>query len=189
MLKEKNQIISGWVHEYGPELYRYARSKMPGQEVAEDVVQNTFIAALQSFSAFEGKSSPKTWLFSILKHKIMDYHREQYRKPEQVELITGGDFREDDLFDESGSWKKEARPTAWDDKNLLDDHDFNAVLHDCLQRLPAKWYSAIQMKYLAGADGDMISSELGVSPANFWQILHRAKLQLRVCLETNWFRR
>jgi RNA polymerase sigma-70 factor (ECF subfamily) len=189
MSKEKNQIISVWVREYGPEMYRYARSKMSGQEVAEDVVQNTFIAALQSFSAFEGKSSPKTWLFSILKHKIMDYHREQYRKPVQVEFNQGGDFREDDLFDESGSWRKESRPSAWDDNHLLDDHDFNAVLHDCLKRLPAKWYSAIQMKYLAGVDGDKISSELEVSPANFWQILHRAKLQLRVCLETNWFKK
>jgi RNA polymerase sigma-70 factor (ECF subfamily) len=188
MTTEKNKIISGWVREYGPEMYRYAVSKVSGQEEAGDLVQNAFLAALKSFDTFAGKSAPKTWLFSILKHKIMDYHREQYRKPLQVEFNPGSDFREDDLFDESGSWRKEARPSSWDDAHLLDDHDFNAVLQDCLHRLPAKWYSAVQLKYLAGADGSQISRDLDISPANFWQILHRAKLQLRVCLETNWFK-
>jgi len=188
MVLEKNQIIAKWVHEYTNELYRYAWSKISDREAAEDLVQNTFLAALHSFSSFEGRSNPKTWLFSILNHKILDYHREKYRRPVHVELYSGNNPQEDDFFDQSGAWRKEARPTSWDEKNVLDDHDFNAVLHDCLGRLPSKWFSAIQLKYLEGVDGDQISKELDITPANFWQILHRAKLQLRVCLDTNWFK-
>lgn len=189
MSAEKNDIIAKWVREYGPELYRFAWSKMSNREEAEDVVQNTYMAALQSYSSFEGKSSPKTWLFSILKHKIMDYHREMYRTPDKVELNLENNFQENDFFDETESWRKEARPANWDEKNILDDHDFNAILHDCLRLLPSKWFSAVQLKYLEGVEGDEISKELGITPGNFWQILHRAKLQLRLCIETNWFKR
>jgi RNA polymerase sigma-70 factor (TIGR02943 family) len=188
MAQEQNEVVSKWVHEYSHEMYRYAWSKMANREEAEDVVQNTFLAALHSYSSFEGKSSPKTWLFSILKHKIMDYHREKYQMPDQVELNMKREFNEDEFFDASSSWKKEARPTPWDEQNILDDHDFNAVLQLCLHQLPAKWFSAIQLKYLQEVDGETISKELEITPANFWQILHRAKLQLRVCLETNWFK-
>ncbi|MDP1623440.1 MAG: sigma-70 family RNA polymerase sigma factor [Bacteroidales bacterium] len=189
MVPEKNETITRWVREYSQEMFRFTFYKMSDRESAEDVVQNTFLAALQSFSSFEGRSSPKTWLFSILKHKIMDYHREKYRKPDQIELTPGSDYQADEYFDESGSWRKGSRPVSWNEKNLLDDHDFNATLQDCLHRLPSKWFSAVQLKYLAGVEGAEIVRELEITPANFWQILHRAKLQLRFCLETNWIKK
>jgi RNA polymerase sigma-70 factor (ECF subfamily) len=156
-------------------------------------VQETFLAAIQSFEKFEGKSNPKTWLFSILNNKINDYHRWHYKNPtasvqQQSEERTHSLF--ETLFDEDKQWEIAERPKAWsdDEENILDDAAFHQVLQNCLSKLPSNWFSAIQLKYMEEKNGDVICQELQISPTNFWQILHRAKLQLRKCLGTNWFK-
>jgi RNA polymerase sigma-70 factor (ECF subfamily) len=183
-------VIKEWVQLYADGMYAWAYYKTSNGPLAEDLVQDTFLAALQSFDKFKQESQPKTWLFSILNNKIVDHYRKQFRNPV---INTGG---EDDTlafyFDsEGGGWREETRPQEWStgDTNLLDDNEFRNVLQHCMKLLPGNWFTALTLKYLEQKDGKAICKDLGITPSNFWQILHRAKLQLRACLEQQWFKK
>lgn len=180
--------------EYGDELYSWAYYRTSHKESAEDIVQETFISAFQNVNKFEGKSSPKTWLFSILNNKIIDYHRKNVRdiiRPESAVFGESGFSVLELLFDKGGHWKKNLEPLDWTgaEDNLLDNTEFVAALKACMDRLPIAWHSALQLKYLEEKEGSEICQELGISPSNFWQILHRSKLQVRQCLEKEWFKK
>lgn len=176
--------LSQWVREYTDELFSWAFYKVSDEEMAKDLVQDTFLAAAEKISGFKGESSPKTWLFSILNYKIIDVYRKKASKPAASEPSGFMDF-----FDEDGSWLKSKRPQSWHDpeEQLLDDPDFLLVLKKCLEALPRKWNACINLKYLSEKSGDEICQEIGITPTNFWQIIHRAKLQLRECVDGNWF--
>lgn len=186
----KQETIAQWARQYGDELYSWAYHKTSARTLAEDLVQDTFMAALQTFNKFKGNSSPKTWLFSILNHKLIDYYRKKSRSHFALyELKPEGDLLSK-LFDQNGSWVKAHRPQAWqqDDAHLLDNQAFKQTLESCMQKLPPSGHTAIQLKYLKEKDGKDICQALGISTSNYWQILHRAKLQLRHCLEHHWFK-
>ena len=93
------------------------------------------------------------------------------------------------FFNEGGDWKLEKRPKHWhdDEKHLLDDVDFQKTLKKCLEALPDKWNACVKLKFLMNKNGDEICQELDITPTNFWQMMHRAKLNLRDCVEENWF--
>lgn len=184
MTTTKDNMIS-WVKIYTKDLFSYTLSKVQQKEVAEDLVQDTFISAYQSYDKFQGKSNEKTWLFSILKRKIADFYRIKYKKGNFVSSrIT------DQFFDENGRWKPEFEPHDWGrEKELLDDPEFAKAFKNCLDHLPDRWSSAVKLKYLEEHDADGICNELEISKPNFWQIIHRAKLQLRNCLELKWFKK
>ncbi len=125
----------------------------------------------------------KTWLISILKHKIADYYRSKYKQNIEV-----GSYFIDTFFDENSRWKPEYRPSDWgNEKELLNDPEFSKALYNCFGKLPQKWASAMQLKFLEEHDSKAICSKLEITTSNFWQIIHRAKLQLRNCLQINWF--
>jgi len=177
-------MVQCWVELYTDELYTWAFYKTNKKETAEDLVQDTFLAAYQGFDRFSGKSEVKTWLFSILHNKIAEHYRKQYKNPA---ANTGTDLSY--FFEPDGEWKKEERPQAWDtDAALLDDPAFTSVLNKCMDQLPAHWNAAMKLKYLEDKKGELICQELEITPSNFWQVLHRAKLQLRKCLELHWFK-
>lgn len=176
--------IKDWVENYTDTLYQWAFFKLSEEELAKDLVQETFIVAFQKFDTYEGKSNPKTWLISILNHKILDHYRKQYRNP----IESFGDT-ENTFFDEEGMWLDDKRPKEWNsDANLLDNNDFLKTLDACIGKLPMVWSSAIQLKYISEKGGAEICKELNISTTNFWQIIHRAKLNLRQCLDINWFK-
>jgi RNA polymerase sigma-70 factor (TIGR02943 family) len=184
--------ITDWVEKYTDELVSWAYYKTKQQALAEDIVQDTFIAAYNNIGKFQSKSSPKTWLFSILKNKIADHFRNKL----QQSMVHESDMQSesssnilDRLFDNTGSWVTASRPSSWDtpEEELLDNQEFNKVLKACMDLLNEKSYLSLQYKYLEGKEGRVICQELGITPSNFWQILHRAKLQLRECIDQNWF--
>ncbi len=185
--KEMKEYISQWVHQFGDALYSRALYKTSQPVIAEDLVQEVFLAASQSFNSYRGESTPKTWLFSILNNKIVDYYRKQLRNPIIMEssIASGeGDNILETLFDKEGTWKKEYRPNPWPQQDeLMDDPELSKAIKYCMDKLPIPWMSAIQLKYYKEKDGKEISQELGITTSNYWQILHRAKLQLRNCLE------
>ncbi len=185
--------IKSWVTSYSDKMYSWALYKTNSKETAEDLVQETFIAAFQSFEKFEEKSEPKTWLFGILNHKIADHFRKLYRQPvvnESDRNLEAGNNFFDTFFDADGSWIKEQRPQSWpDNSHLLDNTEFVKILQVCMKKLPSNWFAAINLKYLEEKKGEQICQELEITPTNFWQILHRAKLQLRKCLEVHWFKK
>lgn len=179
--------IADWVKIYTKELYAYTASKVSDRELLDDIVQNTFLAALEGYSRFEGKSNPKTWLFAILKNKIADYFREKYKRSGAKEQFNPLD----ECFDQYGSWEPCHRPQDWetDEQELLDNPEFNDVLKNCFDKLPGKWSAAIELKYLSDYNSKDICENLGISMANYWQTIHRAKVMLRFCIESSWFKR
>lgn len=179
-----NTVVSDWVAHYTEEMYKWALYKTTSVEIAEDLVQDTFLVAAEKFSSFKGSSSPKTWLFSILNNKIVDFYRKRVNQPVAVESRVLSD-----IFGDDDGWKPEKQPRKWhsEEGHLLDDDVFLAVLRKCLEALPKKWNLSVKMKYLTDKSGEEICQELGITPSNFWQMVHRAKLQLRDCIETKWF--
>lgn len=183
-----HDTLRQWVLDYTGEMRSWAVYRVNDAALAEDLVQETFLAAFRAYASFQHRSSAKTWLFSILNRKIYDHYRSIYRdaaaaeKEEKVLLTT--------LFDD-GHWRDETAPKTWEADgeatNLLDDAEFQQILAECMARLPQKWRVAMESKYLTDKDSPAICQELAISTTNFWQMLHRAKLQLRQCLERNWF--
>ena len=180
----KSDIVS-LVKNYTKDLYTYAISKIAQKEIAEDLVQDTFLSAHQSYQNFKGNSNVKTWLFSILKNKIADHYRLKYKENTQS---SSGILQE--FFNKNEAWKSEYKPLSWgNEKELLDDPDFAKALKGCFEKLPQQGSIAVRLKYLEEQKAETICSKLEISKTNYWQIIHRAKLQLRNCLELKWFRK
>lgn len=187
------ETITSWVKLYSNTMYTWAYFKTSNKESAEDLVQETFLAAQLNLEKFKGESAPKTWLLGILNNKISDYYRKLYRNPvnqNQDREVLEETSAIKPTFDENDSWAITEKPFEWyaNESQLLDNTEFNLVLNACISQLPQHWGLALQLKYIEEKKGEVICQELNIAPTNFWQILHRAKLQLRKCLETNWFK-
>jgi len=177
--------LTQWVEDYASDLYSWAHYKLSDEELAKDLVQDTFLAAAEKLTTFKGDSSPKTWLFSILKHKIIDQYRKKVNIPLEDEEAVLSTF-----FDKDGEWRADKKPMNWheEENNLLDDDNFQSVLKNCIGNLPDKWNACVTSKYLMDKNSEEICQELEISHTNYWQMMHRAKLQLRECIEENWFK-
>lgn len=181
-MTDRESSVKQWVNDFTGALYDRACYKLGDDELAKDLVQETFMAAYENFGTFEGRSNAKTWLMSILNYKIIDHYRRQLKNPVMSE-------NDRNFFDDDGRWKIDKRPGPWESEpNLLDDMNFVTALRACMEKLPAKWLAAIQLKYMSGKDGTDVCADMGIAPANYWQIIRRAKLNLRECLNKNWFK-
>ena len=170
-----------------PYLLRYASLQLRDRQAAEDAVQDTLLAALAGEAGFAGRSNLRTWLTGILKHKIVDAIRRSAR--EATLLPPQPDTAEfDALFDQSEHWS--AQPSDWGNPDAtLGQKQFFAVLEECLAHLPAKTADAFMLREHLGLETGEICKELGVTPTHCWVLLYRARMALRECLETNWFRK
>ena len=176
------------IEQHRTYLLRYASLQLRDAGAAEDAVQNTLVAALEGLGRFSGKSSVKTWLTGILKHKIIDHMRRQAR--EQPLISSDADSNEaeaaDALFLENGHWRQP--PSNWGDPDkALENKAFMAVFEQCAKNMPAKTARAFMMREVMELSTEDICKELEVSTTNCWVILHRARLSLRECLEVKWF--
>jgi len=167
-------------------LTAYALRRVGDSGLAEDLVQDTFVAALGAGQNFRGDSSPRTWLTGILKHKIVDAIRRQAREPvvsaEADEEVA--DF--DELFTERGHWNE--RPAAWGNPDsALEQSQFFRALELCLARLPGRTAQAFMMREHLGLETGEICKELGITPTHCWVMLYRARMTLRECLQQTWF--
>lgn len=185
----KQNTIKDWVLDYSDTLYTWALSKTSSIEIAEDLVQETFLAATVSFDKFQNKSNPKTWLFSILNNKIIDHYRKKSNKAislDQMSELQANQFT-DALFDKNEKWNSNETNSIWDnEKHLLDDVDFNEIMSFCMGDLPEKWRIAISSKYILEKSTEETCQELEMSTTNYWQVIHRAKLLLKKCIEKHW---
>lgn len=179
--------ISQWLETYGDDMYSWANYKTSSKETAEDLVQDTLLSAYKAYDNYKPGSNPKTWLFTILNNKIIDYYRASNTSKSINQTQLQGKRLEDDNFDNTGHWNKAVSPLwANEEEHLLDNEDFNEVLATCIDSLPVQWRGVIVGKYIDHKKGAEISKELGITSSNLWQMAHRAKLQLRTCLEKNW---
>ena len=184
MQSKESPDLARWVDDYTQDLHTWALHKVSDDELAKDLVQDTFMAAAEKLDSFRGDSSPKTYLFSILNHKIIDHYRKKIHKPVQMDDRALSSF-----FNQDGEWRDEKKPGEWhlEDGNLLDDDNFQLVLKNGIDELPDKWNVCVTSKYLMDKKSEEICQDLGISTTNYWQMIHRAKLQLRECIEDNWF--
>ncbi len=182
--------LTEWVNEFGDLLYSWALHKTSNKEQAEDLVQDTFLSALKSFDSFEGKSNPKTWLFTILNNKIIDHYRKASSRMERLDFgeNKGPYSITESMFDQNDNWTANGLEGLWQqDKNLMDDPSFQNTFSHCMDDLPGDWRIAISSKYLLEKNAKEICQELNISTSNYWQVIHRAKLLLKKCLESGWF--
>jgi RNA polymerase sigma-70 factor (ECF subfamily) len=169
-------------------LLRVAQLQLRDADLAEDVVQETLVAALSAQSGFTGKSSVKTWLTGILKHKIVDAIRQKQRQPVlEASFDEDSDLDEfDPLFKDNGGWV--AKPADWGDpENALSRSQFFEVMQMCLEKLPPNTARVFMMREVMELESDEICKELTITANNLWVILYRARMALRQCLEQNWF--
>jgi RNA polymerase sigma-70 factor (ECF subfamily) len=180
-----------WVEEHGDYLFKYALARLRDPLKAEDMVQETFLAALRGRETFAGRSAEKSWLVGILKHKILDYYRKAGRETAFTDLEFYADeesdrFIPDGLF--AGGWIHELGPTEWDDPGAsLDKKVFWKTFHDCSDKLPRTIATVFTLREVDGVESKEICALLNISENNLWVMLHRARMALRRCLETNWF--
>lgn len=178
-----------WVAAHADYLYGFAITRLNDEEQAKDLVQETFLAALQRVPCFEGKSSERTWLTAILKNKIIDVYRKKSSGLKNITVQETAEEEQNDYFDPNdGHWTSSGGPKEFgiEDKDNLVSKEFEKILKMCLQKLPALWMSVFTMKHIDEESTETICSELKVSAGNFWVIIHRAKVNLRACLQKNW---
>ena len=174
-----------WVERYGDYLYAYALNRVKDPAAAEDLVQDTFLAALGARETFKGHSSEKTWLTGILKHKILDRFRKDYKEIPDSDIEAQANNL-DDAFDEKGHWK--VGPAKWiaDPREQFERKKFMEALYDCLAVPPKRLADAFILREIDGLGTKEICKVLNVSETNLWVMLHRVRMSVRECLENNW---
>ena len=189
-MSSANDLATELAH-FRPDLLRFARLQLRDDALAEDVVQEALIGALAGQKDFAGRAALKTWVFSILKNKIIDVLRGRERSINLSALTDEEeDFEQafDRLFKANGHWTPTARPADWGDpEETLEQAQFWSVFDACLNHLAANTARVFMMHEVLEFDIDEICSELQISPSNCYVILHRARNGLRGCLERTWF--
>lgn len=172
-----------------PRLLAFARLQLSDNTQAEDTVQDCLLAAFESQHRFTGQSKFETWVFAILKNKLIDEIRRRSR-----ELTTEFDADQlvevDHMFDERAHWVSGKQPEHWVQPEASFQYDQFWQLFDiCVFHLPTGTARVFTMRELLGVETDEICESLGLTPQNVWVMLHRARLKIRGCLEKSWFGR
>jgi len=174
-----------WIDNYADYLYNYAISRVNNSDLAKDLVQETFFSGLKSAKNFQGKSTERTWLISILKRKVIDHYRKINSKKGQAEVRMS--FY--DSGENEGNWIEERVPQSWDNETekIIENTELKSQIDICIDNLPEKYAVVFRMKTILGIETEDICKELDITSSNLWVMIHRARTQLRVCMEKNWF--
>jgi RNA polymerase sigma-70 factor (ECF subfamily) len=170
-----------WVDRHGDYLYRYALARVGHPQAAEDLVQETFLAALRTADTFAGLSSERTWLTGILKHKLIDRLR-RHRADQVVADLDADDLWLDGLYDRTGHLR--SAPGRWgaDPAELLQRREFWEAFEQCRTDLPERLREVLSLRLLDDVPAAEVCGALGISAANLWTLLHRARVRLWHCL-------
>ncbi len=169
-----------WVEAFGDLLFRFARLRIDDRHVCEELVQETFLAALKAKDNFKGQCEFATWLVGILKHKLMDHFRRQQR--EQTEKLPDDEAVEA-MFHPYGKWKKFPRRWHIDPQDSAMESELLPALQRCMEALPESQRRAFAISVMDEQKSGDICKTLGVSATNLYVLLYRARLRLRECLE------
>lgn len=173
-----------WVSLHGDELLGFAMSRIDQQDVAEDLVQETFLAAWQARDSFDNRSNFRTWLIGILRRKIADHYRHQGRGPRQITSVASS---ENSHFDTHGNWS--TATSAWNQtpQELAENMEFWDVLTRCVSNAPPHLALVFRLRELESLTVDEICERLDITRKHLSVRLYRARLALRECLQLNWF--
>jgi RNA polymerase sigma-70 factor (ECF subfamily) len=173
------------------DMIKFAHLQLRDAAQAEDVVQEALVAALDNARGFAGRSALKTWIFAILKNKIVDLIRQQARTTNVSALATDEESLDqtfESLFKANAHWTPAARPRDWGNpEESLREQRFWEVFDACLKHLPENTARVFMMREFLEFETPEVCRELSISTSNCNVILHRARNGLRRCLEKNWF--
>jgi RNA polymerase sigma-70 factor, ECF subfamily len=171
-----------WVDAHGDYLFNFAVGQVRDVGTAEDLVQETFLAAMKARERFAGQCSERTWLVSILRHKIYDYLRRHCR--DKSRRVEPGAARQDDSeWDDALLWLHDVAAESQSPSRRLELEEFRANLEQALGKLPPRIAQVFQLYEIDEAPGAEVCAKLNISESNLWVMLHRARKQLREHLE------
>lgn len=176
-----------WVDRHADMLYRYTLSRLRDREAAEDLVQETLLAAFKTRDTFAGQSTERTWLIGILRHKIVDHIRKLTAARGRCEGESDADRAAlDDIFDQRGKWRRD--PGDWPGDRLTpgEREELRRAIDRCAEKLPPTLAAVFTLRELEQMDSESICQVLTISPTNLWTRLHRMRMMLRQCLERTW---
>jgi len=142
------------------------------RDVAEDIVQETFLAALKSAKGFKGRSSAYTWLCSIAYHKVADHYRRQSR--ERKRMVSGVDV---DTVDDSENPGRQPQPDS-----LIESAETRQVVNEALSKLPWDYRQVLILKYVEELSVQEISQIMDRSPKSIEGLLTRSRKALQTQL-------
>ena len=174
-----------WIDLYSDYLFNYTITRVSDREIAQDLVQDTFLAGLKSMKNFKGEASERTWLISILKRKIIDYYRKINSTKGKAEVRIN--YSTDS--ESEGDWLEERVADPFDKtaEDTLQNSELGDAIHNCLGKLPQKQADVFKMKTILGYETEVICNELNITASNLWVIIHRARTAMADCLKENWF--
>jgi RNA polymerase sigma-70 factor (ECF subfamily) len=172
------------IRELNPSLLRVARMFVPTSALAEDVVQETWLAVLNGIDRFEGRSSLKTWIFRILTNTAKTRgERERRSVPFSTLDPDEGGFEpavERSRFTGTGHWA--VLPRAWPEDRLL-ANETRSMIERAIERLPPSQRTVITLRDVEGWTADEVRNALELSETNQRVLLHRARAKVRSALE------
>jgi len=173
-----------WVDNYADYLYNYAIVRVNDGELAKDLVQETFVAGLNSAKNFKGSASERTWLVAILKRKVIDHYRKINSKKGKAEVRMS--YKDGN---EEGRWLEEqvADPFSKTENDSIENEELGEAIQECIMKLPPKQAQVFTMKTIQGLSTEDICNELDINPSNLWVLVFRARKALMNCLNTSWF--
>ena len=176
---------NNWIDLYSDYLFNYTITRVNDREIAQDLVQETFLAGLKSMANFKGQASERTWLISILKRKIIDHYRKINSNKGKAEVRMS--YNSD--AESEGDWLEERVSDPFDKtaEDQLENTELGDAIQDCLGKLPKKQADVFKMKSILGYETETICNELNITASNLWVIIHRARTALADCMEKNWF--
>lgn len=190
------QQLAEYMQTFYPQMLSFAQNQLGDKSVAEDLIQETFISASQHLEGFKNNAALKSWVFAILKHKIIDHIRKHSKTTTFSQLLTEQDDEDntllETLFDHTGHWYKETTPKAfdhsWQNPELQQQQqDFWSILETCLTNLPQEQARAFLMKSYIELDTQEICHHMCITQQKFYVLIHRARLRLQECLNLRWF--
>jgi RNA polymerase sigma-70 factor (TIGR02943 family) len=179
-----------WVDDHGDCLYRYALVRVRTPEVAQDLVQEAFLAALRSSEKFAGRSSERSWLCGILKNKIIDYYRKLGRETCFTDMESLADAFSEKFVSE-GWWVHANGPKDWKPEPDVIAHrsEFWRTMNQCLDKLPDRIAKVFVLREIEELSTKEVCKTLTISETNLGVMLYRSRMALRECLEMNWFKK
>jgi len=186
MDKNTNQNISSeQIEDIRQHMMKFALLQLQDPVIAEDLVQEAFADALKNLDSFQRKSALKTWIFAILKNKILDYFRHRERFVLETDLLDDENVS-NTFFDENGHWKEEycsEIPEALQEtEKTVYSEEFWLIFEACLIHLPAKQARVFMMREFLELHSDEVCSQTQITTANLHVLMYRARLQLQHCL-------
>jgi RNA polymerase sigma-70 factor (ECF subfamily) len=176
---------SDWLSAHGDYLFNVAVGQVRDPLVAEDLVQETFLAAIKARERFSGRSSDRTWLVGILRHKIYDHLRRICRE-RPVRTDSTVERTDQEAWDDSVLWAHEVAAECLEPSRRMELAELRNALETALGKLPSRIAQVFQLYEVEEQPNREVCARLNISENNLWVMLHRARKQLQQELGDWW---